>query len=160
MKDWQRGAIILGLVAILGLMGGHYGMVEAEQWPYPHEDTLATHPGAYVGEEVLLFGTVTDTNSQADTATIRVESDYGTFSLTVKGFDAGVERGGVVQVLGPLTSERTVDAERIVVVNHSRSAKWYKYGVSIIGAVLVVTAFFRYWEIDTETWCFEVRDNG
>ena len=58
------------------------------------------------------------------------------------------------------SAERTVDAERIVVVNHSRSAMWYKYGVSVIGAGLVLIAFFKYWQIDTDTWCFEVRRNG
>jgi len=50
MKYWQRGAIVIGLLALLFGMGIHYGAVEADRWPYPHEDTLAADPGAHVGQ--------------------------------------------------------------------------------------------------------------
>ncbi|CCQ33095.1 hypothetical protein HLRTI_002983 [Halorhabdus tiamatea SARL4B] len=160
MNQWQRGLLVLGFVGLLVGMGVHYGAVEDDHWPYPDEDALASQPAEHVGEEVFLFGTVTAVDGDAGTATISVEADSGSFSLSVQSFDRTVEPGGVVQVLGELTTERTVDAERVVVVNSSSGAEWYKYGVSVLGAVLLVVAFFRYWRIDRDTWTFEVRRDG
>lgn len=160
MKQWQRGLLVLGLAGLLVGMGVHYGAVQDDHWPYPDEDTLATHPETHVGEEVFLFGTVTAVDADAGTATIRVEADTGPFSISVQSFDRAVELGGVVQVLGELTAERTVDAERVVVVNSSSGAEWYKYGVSVLGALLVLLAFFRYWRVDWDTLTFEVRRDG
>ncbi|WEL16694.1 Membrane associated OB-fold protein [Halorhabdus sp. SVX81] len=160
MKQWQRGLLVLGLVGLLVGMGVHYGAAEDDHWPYPDEDDLAGQPAEHVGDEVFLFGTVTTVDADAGTATIRVEADAGSFSLTVHSFDRTVQPGGVVQVLGELTTERTVDAERVVVVNATGGAEWYKYGVSVIGAIVVLIAFFRYWRVDTDTWTFEVGHDG
>lgn len=160
MRQWHRGVIVLALVALLVGMGVHYGAVEADRWPYPDEDDLASQPAEHVGEEVFLFGTVTAVDSDAGTATIRVEADTGPFSLSVQSFDRAVQPGGVVQVLGELTAERTVEADRVVVVNASSGAEWYKYSVSVLGAMLVLLAFFRYWRVDRDTWTFEVRHDG
>jgi len=160
VKLWQRGLLVLALAGLLLGMGVHYGAVEDDHWPYPDEDAIATHPETHVGEEVFLFGTVTAVEADAETATIRVKADSGSFSLSVQSLDRAVEPGGVVQVLGELTAERTVDAERVVVVNSSSGAEWYKYAVSVIGAALVLVAFFWYWRVDRDTWTFEVRRDG
>lgn len=160
MRQWHRGVIVFALVALLVGMGVHYGAVEDDRWPYPDEDDLASQPAEHVGDEVFLFGTVTAIDTDAGTATIRVEADSGSFSLSVQSFDRSVKPGGIVQILGELTTERTLDAERVVVVNSSSGAEWYKYGVSVLGAVLVLLAFFRYWRIDWDTWTFEVRRDG
>lgn len=160
VKLWQRGLLVFALAGLLFGMGVHYGAVEDDRWPYPDEDALATQPAAHVGEAVFLFGTVTGVDTEAGTATVSVETDTGQFTLTVTSLDATVHSGGVVQVLGELTAERTVDADRVVVVSASGGAEWYKYGVSVIGAVLVLAAFFRHWRIDRDTWTFEVRRDG
>ncbi|MEF8883259.1 MAG: hypothetical protein V5A34_12135, partial [Halapricum sp.] len=73
---------------------------------------------------------------------------------------AGVQPGGVVQVYGILWPERVIQPERTEVVNASGGSSTYKYGVSAVGALLVVILFFRYWTIDTDEWAIEVRADG
>ncbi|ACV11285.1 hypothetical protein Huta_1106 [Halorhabdus utahensis DSM 12940] len=160
VRQWQRGLLVIGLAGLLLGMGVHYGAVEEDHWPYPEADEIAGQPAEHIGEELFLFGTVTAVDADAETATIRVAASPESISITVQSFDRAAQSGGTVQVLGELTDERTVDADRVVVVNDSGGAEWYKYGVSVIGAIVVLIAFFRYWRIDTDSWSFGVRHDG
>lgn len=87
-------------------------------------------------------------------ATIRVKHSTGAFTLTVTGFGANVEPGGTVQVLGTLGSDYELSAEWVVVVNPSGGAEVLKFGLSGIGALLVLIAFFRHWRIAWDALAF------
>lgn len=80
--------------------------------------------------------------------------------MSVRSFDVQVEPGGTVQVYGTLRPNNIIKAERVVVVNPARTSKWYKYAVSVVGALLVVIMFFRWWRFDPVTLAFERRNNG
>jgi hypothetical protein len=65
-----------------------------------------------------------------------------------------------MQVRGRLAPDRTVVAERVLVVNPYSWSEPYKYAVSVVGAALVLVVFFREWRPDVDALAFEVRDDG
>jgi hypothetical protein len=147
--------LLLGLVFAMGV---HYGATAGEHWPYPSSDALAEDYDRHVGEQAFLFGTVESVS--AGTARLSVESTTGSFPLTVQNFDANVDPGGVMQVLGTLQPDHAMRAEAVRVVNPAGSSTLYKYVTSLVGALLVVVAFFRYWQTDWATLSIEVRADG
>lgn len=158
MKRRTRVLLAVALVGLVFGMGVHYDSAEDDRWPYPDADRLAVEYGQYVGERALLFGTVESVSS--GTARLSVESATGSFPLTVRGFDADVEPGGTVQVLGQLGPDRAMTAEAVAVVNPSGSSLVYKYGTSLVGAALVLVVFVRYWRVDWEALTLEAREDG
>lgn len=157
MQAWKRvlvAALLLGAVSLLGV---HYDMVEERHWPYPDEDRLATEYEQYTGQVALLFGTVEEVHAETRTARVTVEHSTGTFSMTVREFDAAVESGGTVQVLGTLKPGHVIVAERVVVVNPAGGSTLYKYAVSLVGALLVLLVFFGHWRVNRATLSFEAR---
>ncbi len=147
-------AFVLVALAVAG--GVHYDAAEQRHRPYPTADQLYADYDAYVGEEALVFGTV-ESVDQAGTATVTVEADAGTFTMQVLGFDADVEPGGVVQVYGTLQRDHAIAAEEVGVVTRSPGERLFKYGISAVGGLLALAAFFRYWRVDWATTTFEPR---
>jgi len=141
-------------------MGVHYESQYDDRWPYPDTDSLATGYESHVGEEVLLFGTVQSVDRGSATAQLEIEHATGTFEMTAQSFDADVRQGGVVQMTGTLEPNHVIVTETVAVVNPAGSSKLYKYGVSLVGALLVTVAFFEQWRIDRETLSFEARYDG
>ena len=156
MRLWHRAAVVGLVVVCVAGMGVHYDTRYADQWPYPTGDELATDYDAHVGQETFLFGTVVSVDD--DTARVRVDADAGAYTLRVRSFDAAVEPGGVVQLLGTVRPNGVLVADRIAVVNPSSGAQLYKYGVSVVGAALVLVAFFRHWRVDTDRLTLVARD--
>lgn len=157
MDRLARVAVAGVLVAGVLLAGVYYDAAEDRHDPYPEEERLATDYLSHVGQQALLFGTVERVDADRETATITVESDEGPFRLTVRAFDARVEPGGTVQVYGELRPDRTVAAERVVVVNPTGGSAAVKYAVSAVGAALVVAVFLRHWRVDLRTLTVEAR---
>lgn len=157
MNSTTRVLVAAVLVGLVFVMGVHYSAQYEKHWPYPGTDDLAENYEQYVDTQALLFGTVTEVNENTNTARIRVEHSTGAFTMTVRKFDVDVRLGGVVQVLGTLQPGYTIAAENVEVVNPAGSSKLYKWGVSLVGALLIVVLFFHYWRIDVETLSFEVR---
>jgi len=153
-----RYRVVVALLVLTALSGlfVHAELTEDERNPYPDADELAADYDGYVGDDLLVTGYVTAVDG--DGFTIEFESDGETISLRVSGAAAAVKPGGVVQVYGELRPERTMAGERVVVVNDSSGAEWYKYGVSAVGAIGFLIIFFRQWRVDAETWTLEARD--
>lgn len=154
MRLAVRLAVTVLAVGLVFGMGVHYDVADDSHWPYPDADDLAEDYDAHVGERTLLFGTVKSVDASADRATIRVEHTTGAFTLTVTGFEAEVDFGGTVQVLGRLAPDNSLAAERVVVVNPSGGAELLKFGLSGLGALFVLLAFFRHWRIERESLAF------
>lgn len=160
MHPLVRGLAIVALLAALGGLCIHYADTAGAHHPYPTQDDLATDYDAYVGEDVRLFATVKQVDEAADTATVRVDSSAGSFRMTVDAFDVQVNPGGVVQVYGTLRANHEITAQNVAVVNPAGASKAYKYGVSVVGALLVLAVFFRSWEFDADVLAFEVGRDG
>jgi hypothetical protein len=153
---WQRVFVAVLLLSALGGLFVHEDATSDARTPYPAPHELAADYDSYVGERILVFGEVLDRDGE--TVTLEAESEGVTIELRVTGVRATVAPGGVLQVYGDLGPDRTMTAERVVVVNDSGGAEWYKYVVSAVGALGFLIAFGRYWRIDTETWTLEARD--
>jgi len=156
VRVWVRAVIVVVLCVTLGGLFVHAEITEDELSPYPDAADLSTGYESYVGQQLMVFGTVTETGDGG--IDIRVESDGTAITLRVTETNTAVESGGVVQVYGTLEPEQTIAAERVEVVNSSRWAEFYKYGASAIGAFGFLLLFFRYWRIDRDTWTLEARD--
>ncbi|MDT3434243.1 hypothetical protein [Haloarcula sp. 1CSR25-25] len=156
MRVWVRVLILFGLCLTLGGLFVHAEVTE-EQWsPYPDAADLSSEYDSHVGQQLMVFGTVTETGKGG--MNIRAESDGTAITLRVTGTEATVEPGGVVQVYGTLEPDQTISAERVEVVNSSRWAEFYKYGASAIGALGFLLLFVRYWRLNRDTWTLEGRD--
>jgi hypothetical protein len=160
MTPIRRGALIVLLIGAVGGLCVHYEMTEDQREPYPTAGDIDADYDRHVGEMTLLFGAVESADYDNGTAVIRVEHDDGEFTLTLHRFFVRVDPGGTVQAYGTLEPDRTMDVSKSVVVNESGGSTLYKYGVSVVGAAVVLFIFFRYWRIDRETLSFEVRDDG
>ena len=152
----RRVLVALLLLAALGGLFVHSAATEGARTPYPEADELSAAYDSYVGESALVFGRVTAV--QSDGLTIRAESAGESVRLQVTGATAAVVPGGVVQVYGELRPDSRLAAQRVVVVNRSIGAQWYKYAVSILGALGFLVVFARHWRLDRETWTLEARD--
>ena len=156
VRVWVRVAVVLVLCLTLGGLFVHAEVTDDERSPYPDAAELFSDYDSYVGQQVLIIGTVTETGS--DGMEIRAESDGVSINLTVTGARTAVEPGGVVQVYGTLEPRRTIAADRVEVVNSSRWAAFYKYGASVVGAVGFLLLFVRHWRLARDTWTLEARD--
>jgi len=155
-----RALLIVLAVGLVFGMGVHYESQYDDRWPYPDSDSIATEYESHVGKQVLLFGTVQSVDRDSATAQLEIAHTTGTFEMTAQRFDADVREGGVVQVLGTLEPNHVVVTRTAAVVNPAGSSKLYKYGVSLVGALLVTVLFFKHWRIDRETLTFEARYDG
>lgn len=160
MNAPARALLILVAIGLVVGMGIHYETQSEQHWPYPTGDDLAADYDQQVGQEIFIFGAVTSIDRAADRGTIRVQYDGGQLGMTVRGFDADVRPGGTVQVVGTIEPDHTIDASTIRVVNPAGSSLLFKYGVSLVGALLVTVLFLRDWRIDLRRLAFEVRDDG
>lgn len=152
--------VLVGLVFGMGLHAGTERPYEQRHWPYPTGEDIVTDYDRFVGEETLLWGTVQTVDRDDGTLQLRVSTDEGPLELSVTGADAAVEPGGVVQVYGVLGPDRTIEATNVIVVNPADDSATVKYGVSAVGAVLVLALFFRRWRPDTDEWAFVPREDG
>ena len=176
-RDVQRDRLLLGCalaVALLGLCVHYDATVPVDT---PGNEELATDYDRYVGETVAVSvvvrgdaapdsggetasaaaGTAGESNATA-TGVLRGFERFG--PVTVRGADRVADPGGTMQVRGRLAPDRTVVAERVLVVNPYSWSEPYKYAVSVVGAVLVLVVFFREWRPDVDALAFEVRDDG
>ncbi|EMA28830.1 hypothetical protein [Haloarcula japonica] len=156
MCVWVRVVIVLVLCLTLGGLFVHAEVTEDRWSPYPDATDLSAGYESYVGQDLMVVGTVTETSE--DEMEIKAESDGEEIVLRVTGMKTAVEPGGVVQVYGTLKPDQTIAAEHVEVVSSSRWAEFYKYGASAVGALGFLLLFFRYWRIDRETWTLEARD--
>jgi hypothetical protein len=132
-------------------MGAHFAATGEKHTPYPTTDDLAADYEASVGDTVVLFGTVRSVDETTDTARLAFLSSYGPVEVTATNFGVDVEPGGSVQMLGTARPDKTIEIRRTAVVNPAGSSKLFKYGVSAVGALLVLVAFFRHWSVQLRT---------
>jgi len=153
-------ALFVLTAALLGL-AVHYGATYDENWPHPSGEQLADDPAGWDGERVLLFGTAVDRTDSGLTVTVTDDAGEVARTVAVRGTDASVERGGVVQVYGELDEEGTVQhAERVVVVNEQPGDERYKLGTSALGVVFAAGLFLWRWRIELRELRFRRREAG
>ena len=156
MKVWKRLLVATLLLAALGGLFVHEDATADERTPYPEPHELAAGYESYVGETALVFGRIVAVDGPD--IVIEAESEGVTIELRVTEATAAVEPGGVVQVYGELRPEQEIAAQNVAVVSDSSGAEWYKYGVSVVGALGFLVVFLWQWRVDRQTWTLEARD--
>lgn len=157
MKRRHRvGLAILLLAAIAALLVAHAATADG-RWPYPTGEDLKSDYEAHVGEETLLFAVV----QQVEPGRMLVESEMVSYrvDLPADGRIPDVRPGGIVQVYGTIAPDG-IDAQRVVVVSATTGAERRKLLLSVVGALLFLVLFFRYWRVNPRHLRVEVRDGG
>jgi hypothetical protein len=135
----RLAAFVVLLVCLGGLLVGA-GTITP---PYPDEDRIGQHPDAYVGQSVMLGGTVVGT----DPITIEADPETGeSFQVTLQHVDESVAVGDEIVAFGTLEDDSTLTVERAVV-----RSPWeftYMYLVSFIGGLWVLGRLATQWRID------------
>jgi len=153
-----RGVLFVVLLAALVGLGVHYAATYEDRWTYPTETELEESPEAYVDDDVLIFGTVTDVDAEAEELTLEAETDDGVTvefvadEIPTEDETPAVEEGGFVQVYGTLESADELTTTETVVVNPDALAEWYKLSVSGIGVLLAMAYFLYHWRPTTAGW--------
>lgn len=149
-----RVAAFLVLAAALGglLVWGGTVAPDPAANNYPNHDDVGANPAAFVGERVVIGGTVVGTDPVVVRATYGVG---GTVDVTLANADAEVAEGDHVAAFGTLADETTLDTERLLV-----RAPWetyYMYTVSFLGGVWVLGRIGRHWGLDRDRLAFVPR---
>ncbi|SEU05088.1 hypothetical protein [Natrinema hispanicum] len=153
------GVVLVGLlIACLVWAGATIGdLTETE---YPDQADVRSEPAAYVGDQVVLGGTVVAT----DPVVIATRaSGYGRFTLEdadarLKTGGAPLERGDRVTAFGTLTAESTLAVERALTRDPAETR--YMLVVSALGGLLVVGRFVRHWRVDRTALAFVPRERS
>lgn len=146
-------AIVVLLGALLGLMVW-YGTLEPApgQWVFAGSEELGAEYEAYVGERVLLIGTVTDIDP------VRIRLSYGngkTLHVTVVNLDTTTTPGDRLALYGvaaPDHSIRTINAYTIPSANYVSM-----YLLSFLAGLWALVRIIRGWRVDPERLALEPR---
>lgn len=148
-------AALFGLMIWSGTVPG--SPIERE---VPNEVEVTPDRESYVGDRVVLGGTVVDT----DPVVLATRaSGYGRFTLVdanggVQNSDEPLESGDRISAYGTLEDEETLAVERATVQQPSETR--YMYVVSLLGGLLVAGHFVRHWRIDGRRLAFVPRDRS
>lgn len=127
----------------------------ADKWTSPQKPELNADIDAHDGETVLLFGYITELDRDERQMLI----DKLSIQVDLTGTDQStVDRGTALQVYGTVDAPRdAVTAERIV-VDYENTGDWvYLSTTSILGVLVALGQFFRYWRPNLDRYCFEPR---
>jgi hypothetical protein len=151
---------VLRVVLVVGLVCGQCGLlvwfagVGYEGNPYPGGEELADDYGAYLGEDVVVYGQVADT----DPLVIEYEDDGRIVEFRVTDVETTVEEGAYIEVYATARSGRVLVA--IDAVRYPERGHWYAYGISALAALLTGARLIRDWTVDRRTFGLVRRDDA
>lgn len=157
-RIYRFAAICLLLSAAVGLCVLY---AEADRGAAPDVEAIATEPGAYDGQQVLLFGEVVSVDAASRSAVMVAGDDpergFSVESMSASTIDS-IEAGSAIQVSGVLAEESTVlIADGVVVDYRNRADRLYVYGASLVGGLLAAGGFLWYWRVDPRKLGFVPR---
>lgn len=156
---------LLGLLVLSGALFGlavYHDAGADERVDHPTQREVIESYDTWVGRATTLNGVVRQTGAGGFTmevfrsASLRPEP----LLVDVGGTIPTVDTGWTVHAYGTLGPDRTMTAERVVVVNRGGSARAFKLGLSAVGALLVLVLFFRNWTVDVEELAFVPKRDG
>jgi hypothetical protein len=145
----MRRSVLVRLVALLVLVGAYvslpvfYDTVRNTEPVLSGQHVLFTDPQAFVGEEVVVSGSVV----AEDPVRVRVTGPRdSTATVTLVGRACCPEIGSISHSHGVLVDERTVDVTRMIVVPWW--GLFYTYAISLVAGTWVLLLGVRTWGID------------
>lgn len=148
LSPLHRFLAIIGLLAILATLLVWAGTVQPDPADnsYPGTADIQETPHEYVGDEVAVSGTITDT----DPLTIEEVEAGEKLTLTVEDADTDVTVGDTLWVFGTLQADNHIQAT--TALTREPWEEQYMYTVSFLGGLLVLGRLVNGWTVDTETW--------
>ncbi|WP_042665023.1 hypothetical protein [Haloferax sp. ATB1] len=148
---------IVGILVLLGCLFGlmvWFGSLAPtpEVGAYPGSEELGTDYDAWVGDQVSLTGTVTDTNP------LTISAEYGAGEhVRVRVTNAAVDaqQGDSLSVYGVVEPDRTIRSLNAYTVSPANYL--YMYAVSFLAGLWVLGRIIRSWRLD-ETWSLVPRE--
>jgi hypothetical protein len=136
---------LLVAVLLVGLFGlclwyGTYG-IAPNLGAYPTEQAVGPFSEEYVGDQVVLAGTVVGT----DPVEIRIGYGGGHRTITVTDLSAPVQRGDQLRVFGTLVDSDTVRTTNGFTVPPENYL--YTYTVSFVAGLWVLTRLVGQWRL-------------
>ena len=146
-----RIAVTSALLCLLLVYAGAVGPAPGLGVP-PGQDELVDDYDAYVGDRVLVDGTVVDANP----VTLRVEATGGeVLVLRVSGVDRNVAVGDHLAVYGVARAGGAIDA---VSIGHTPAWRYvFTRVVSAVAALWVLGRGLRHWRFDRSALVFRRR---
>lgn len=144
----SRGVAIAVLAAILVGLCVWYGALDPAPaaYDFPGEDDIRADDDQYVGERVVVAGTVVDTAPLV----IELEETGGEpVRVTVTDHEADPAVGDLLRVFGVLGPDRTVRAIDTLAI--PPWGLWYTWTISFLGGLWVLGRILRQWRLDTDT---------
>jgi hypothetical protein len=116
---------------------------------YPDNDDLGGEYNAYYGSQVILGGTVVET----EPVIVKVVPDTAPPSrVTFENVDNSVYRGDEISAFGTLHDGPTLDVERSI--TRKTWERYYMYLISFIGGIWVFIRLLQYWRIEADGFAF------
>lgn len=141
--------ILISLIGLFILYGA--GVGHSDSPPYS-EEQIFTDPDAHVGEEFELSGEVTAT----DPVTIEITHDDKTTEITIINAPSA-QTGEQLTLLGTLTDEATIHADRDRSFTRESWELQYMYVISVIGASFVGLRIINEWQFNLQQLQFQPR---
>ncbi|MFA9418276.1 hypothetical protein [Natrinema sp. HArc-T2] len=148
----QSGRLLAGVVLLITLVGllswASTAVVDPLETTYPDEADVTSNRESYIGERVVLDGSVVET----DPLMIATQPNgNGRFSVvhtadSLKRSTGPLETGDRVTVFGTLEDASTLDATRTI-----STALWesfYMIGISFVAGCWVLARLVRDWRVD------------
>ena len=151
-------ALVLATLAIALVAFGTMAPNPAEG-RYPNTNHLVGHETQYLGEHVIVDGTVVETDPLVLTADYDFVRDgvyqSGTILVTVTDSQIQTSLGERAQVYGILTADRTV---RATTTRISSGDRLYMYLASFLAGLWVLLRLARQWRLDPTRLAITPRD--
>ena len=144
------------LVAVCLLLSAAVGLcvlyAAADRSAAPDSEAIAADPGAYDGQQVLVFGDVVGVDAASQSVEIVAgtdpEREFTVESVPDRTIES-IEPGGSIQVDGVLAKDSTAIVAAEVVVDYRHPGDFrYVYLTSIFGGLLAAGGFLWFWRID------------
>lgn len=149
-------AVLCCLLALGGLLVAHGAVgYDPDRNTYPGNEEVGTSYTEYVGDRVVLAGTVVETDPVVLEGSAGVDDE---FQVTLLGFKEDVSTGDDVWLAGTVEPEDAVAVESAIV-----REPWeiqYMYVVSLIGGLWVLGRFLRGWRFDLKQVAFVPRSES
>jgi len=150
MRHLFLRSIVLSGVLVLTLVGA--SSVYASQPPdpdanvFPRDEDIVEDYESYIGQRVLLSGTITETSPLV----VQVGSAQGSAEFKVTSVDRRIQIGTQLDVFGIAKREQTIEA--VGVRPTSGGERGYVYGISLLAVLWVSLRFLHHWKLDVESW--------
>jgi hypothetical protein len=131
-----------------------FGAVPTSDDPVPNHNQFLSTPDRYLGERIVLSGTVVD----ADPLRVKLAGPRGRPTVvTLTDCRCRPDPGDHLNAYGVVTDERSIRSLGAVVV-----PPWgrpYAYSTSALAGLWVLVRLVRGWRVDAGRWAFVRRDS-